>query len=239
MEIGCGTGQLTQDLARTGATIRCLEPGPSLAERARANLSEYSNVEVLTTTFEGYTEDSHSHQTVVSATAFHWVDPSIAFPKAGAVLEAGGHLALMTHLHSREGTHTSRRFAEEVRALHRRLAPEIGDWTFPATDEIQQKVARSEGIETLWAKIERKFADPPDVSHLFEPAIVKTYPWIATYDRSSYVDMLASHSSYALIEDPRRNELLTGIGRLIDEQLPGGVTKQYVTILAIARRRTT
>ncbi|MGN6166831.1 MAG: class I SAM-dependent methyltransferase [Solirubrobacteraceae bacterium] len=236
LEIGCGTGQLTRDLAITGAAIRCVEPGPSLADIARANLTGYANVEVLTTTFEELRDEPGSYRTVVSATAFHWIDPSVAFVKAAALLKAGGQLALMTNIHAAEGTHTDERLAEAVWALHRRLAPEIGDWTFPTADDIERKATPEGGIGALWARVERKLSDPPDVSHLFERPTVKTYPWLARYDRSSYLDMLASQSSYALIEPRRRNELLVGIGQLIDERLTGVVTKQYVTILAIAIR---
>ena len=142
----------------------------------------------------------------------------------------------MTNIHAAEGTHTDERFAEAVSALHRRLAPGIGDWAFPTTADMERKATPEGGIGALWARVERKLSDPPDVSHLFERPTVKTYPWLARYDRSSYLDMLASQSSYALIEATRRNELLAGIGQQIDERLAGVVTKQYVTILAIARR---
>ena len=105
-----------------------------------------------------------------------------------------------------------------------------------AIEILERKATPEGGIGALWARVERKLTDPPDVSQLFERPTVKTYPWLATYDTSSYLDMLASQSSYALIETRRRNELLAGIGQLIDERLAGVVTKQYVTILAIAVR---
>ncbi len=236
LEIGCGTGQLTRELATTGAAICCVEPGASLADIARANLAEYPNVEVIATTFEELRDEPGSYRTVVSATAFHWIEPSVAFVKAAALLKAGGQLALMTNIHAAEGNHADQRIGDAVRALHQRLAPEIGDWTFPTTDDIERKATPEGGIGALWARVERKLSDPPDVSRLFERPTVKTYPWLATYDRSSYLDMLATQSSYALIEASRRNELLAGIGRLIDERLAGVVTKQYVTVLAVATR---
>ena len=85
-------------------------------------------------------------------------------------------------------------------------------------------------------RVERKLADPPPVSQLFDPPLVSTYPWLATYDRQGYLAMLASQSSYALMEPGRREPLLRGIGALIDDFLGGTITKQYVTILAVARR---
>ena len=63
------------------------------------------------------------------------------------------------------------------------------------------------------------------------------YPWLATYDRQGYLEMLHSQSSYALMEPAKREELLGQLGELIDVRLLGTVTKQYITVLAVARRR--
>jgi hypothetical protein len=49
--------------------------------------------------------------------------------------------------------------------------------------------------------------------------------------------MLASQSSYALMEPSRREELVDAIGGLIDNQLGGTVNKEYFTVLAVAGRR--
>ena len=43
LEIGCGTGQLTVDLARRGLDVTAVEIGPALAEVARRNLAPYSH----------------------------------------------------------------------------------------------------------------------------------------------------------------------------------------------------
>ena len=76
---------------------------------------------------------------VVSATAFHWVDPKVSLAKAAVLLSESGWLALITNTHSRGGTHTDERIAEPIRQLHRRQAPEVGDWDFPTAKEIQQR----------------------------------------------------------------------------------------------------
>jgi len=75
-----------------------------------------------------------------------------------------------------------------------------------------------------------------NVAHVFGAPAVKTYPWLATYRTDCYLAMLASQSSYALMATGRRKELLGAIGELVDELLGGAVTKQYVTVLAVARR---
>jgi SAM-dependent methyltransferase len=236
LEIGCGTGQLTRDLAGSGARVVCVEAGSSLAESARANLSRWPNVEVVTTRFEDFDSPTSSFDIVVSATAFHWIDPEVSYAKAATLLDQSGWLALLTNAHSRGGTHTDERIAEPIRHLHRRLAPEVGEWDFPTAEDIRRGAHAGEDIASVWARVERKLSDPPAVDQLFGPPTVKTYPWVVTDDSSAYLAMLASQSSYALLDPVRRDELLTGIGALIDEKLEGTVSKEYVTILAVAAR---
>ena len=220
----------------SGARIVCVEPGTSLAEAARANLSRWPNVGVVTTSFEDFDGPTSSFDVVVSATAFHWVDPHVSYAKAAMLLSERGWLALVTNTHSRGGTHTDERFAEAIRHLHRRLAPEVGDWDFPAAEEIQHRALAGGDIASVWARVERKLSDPPAVGHLFGRPTVKTYPWLATYDKDAYLAMLASQSSYGLMDPARRDELLARIGTLIEEELEGTVSKEYVTVLAIVGR---
>ena len=74
-----------------------------------------------------------------------------------------------------------------------------------------------------------------DIAHLFDPPDVSTYPWVATYDTGTYVAMLSTQSRYALMEPTVRADLLDAMGRLVDAELGGAVTKQYVAVLATAR----
>jgi len=235
LEVGCGTGQLTRQLAPTGAAIHCVEPGPALARLARRNLAGRPNVEITTVAFEDLEARPGSYDVVVSATAFHWVDPTVSFAKAAELLHPGGCLALLTNAHGDGGSHTTASIAGPVAELHRQLAPEVGEWTFPTSEEIRHKAEAGGDVAAVWARLERKLSEYPDVSDLFEPPTVATYPWLATYDRDAYLDVLASQSSYALMDPGRRAELLQGIGRLVDEQLGGVVTKEYVTVLTVAR----
>ncbi len=99
LEIGCGTGQATRALARFGCRIRCLEPGPNLAKLARAKLAAWPDVEVVAEAFESAKELPRSYDAVVSATAFHWIDPQVSYTKAAQLLRPGGQLALLTNAH--------------------------------------------------------------------------------------------------------------------------------------------
>src|SRR6266567_2675260 len=53
VEIGPGTGQATRPLADRGYEIIAIELGQDLADIARQELKDYSNVTVITGNFEG------------------------------------------------------------------------------------------------------------------------------------------------------------------------------------------
>lgn len=237
LEIGPGSGQLTGQLAATGASILAVEPGASMAARCRANLAGHPNIEIVVARFEEAAALPHDLDLVVAATSFHWVDAGLAYPKAAALLRPGGFLALITNAHAADGTDNDERFTHEMREVHRRFAPQLGQWTFPTAQEIERQAMFGGSIADVWARVERKLDRVPEVSGLFSPPRIKCYRWLADYDRDGYIAMLASQSSYALMEPERRNALSEEIGRLVDDVLGGRVTKQYVTVLAVARRR--
>src|SRR5580658_1278748 len=237
LEVGGGTGQLTQSLAVTGATVRSLEPGSNLLALARENLSGTANVEFALSTFEDAEEVAESYDAVVSATAFHWVDPQVGYAKAAHLLKPGGWLGLLSNMHVAGGTDDQ--IADAIQELQERHAPELGRWTFPSIEELEARARAGGDIAATWCRVERKVAEPPDVSHLFGPPTVTTYPWTATYDRDGYVAMLSTQSTYVLMESERREALLADIGTAIDATLGGTITKQYVTVMAISRQTAT
>ena len=76
LEIGCGTGQLTVDLARRGLDVTAVELGPALAAVARRNLAPFPNARVAVAAFEEYAV-AEPVDAVVAATSFHWIAPEV------------------------------------------------------------------------------------------------------------------------------------------------------------------
>jgi SAM-dependent methyltransferase len=235
LEIGCGTGQATRSLAERGCEIHCVELGENLAALARNNLGGYPNVTIEVASFEDADLGSEDFDLVFSATAFHWINPAIGYPKVARVLGPGGHLALVTNAHVAGGTQDF--IADAVQDVHRAIAPEVGPWQFATITEVRERAAGSGDIAELWSRVDRSFVAAPRVDHLFEQPSVSLFPWTAGYDRDGYLAMLATQSIYILMEPERRDELLAGIGQVIDDYLDGHITKQYLAILGTARRR--
>ncbi len=95
VEIGPGTGQATRLLAERGLRVVAVELGANLAARARTNLANFSDVEVVNSSFEAWDAGSARFDSVLSCNAFHWVDPDVRFAKSATMLAPGGHLVVL------------------------------------------------------------------------------------------------------------------------------------------------
>jgi ubiquinone/menaquinone biosynthesis C-methylase UbiE len=94
LEIGCGTGQLTENLERYGFSLTAIDIGPSMIEVARRRF-DGSSIRFQAVSFEDFTSRDSAFDLIVSATAFHWIDPEVRFAKSARLLRSGGWLALL------------------------------------------------------------------------------------------------------------------------------------------------
>jgi SAM-dependent methyltransferase len=219
LEIGCGTGQATLPFARRGYRILCVELGENLAAVARQNLAAYPQVEVQNGAFEEWPVEEDAFDLAIAATAFHWIDPAVAYPKTVRALRSGGAIALFWNLHV-QGDADGGIF-EAVQEVYRREAPEIvgDDRPLPRPDEVP---------ETVRDEIEQ--------TGLFGEVAVLRYVWNVPYDTTSYIDVLDTYSGHRDLESATRARLYRGIARLINTEFHGRITKSYLTLCYIARR---
>jgi SAM-dependent methyltransferase len=110
LEIGCGTGQLTRQLCGRGLDLTAIDIGAALVQAARRNVADAA-VRFQVCSFEEFTA-AGPFDLIVSADAFHWVDPAVGLPKAGQLLRPGGWLALLT---------TGERYPEPLQSQLREL----------------------------------------------------------------------------------------------------------------------
>jgi SAM-dependent methyltransferase len=221
LEIGCGTGQATVPLAERGYRVLCVELGENLAAVARRKLAAYPRAEVLTADFEGWSSQDEIFDLAVSATAFHWLDPAVAYPKVARSLKPGGAVALFWNEHVHSGA--SGGFFESVQRVYEREAPEIvkpeDAGGLPRPEEVPDRTGEIEG------------------SGLFEGVTKRLYRWNETYDAEGYLRVLNTYSGHRGLEEATRERLFRGIAGLIDGEYGGRVVKGYLTTLYVARRR--
>jgi SAM-dependent methyltransferase len=217
LEVGCGTGQATLPFARRGYAMTCLDLGKELAAVAAEKLRPYPQVQIQNVSFEDWPPEPGAFDLVLSATAFHWVPREIGYPKAAQVLNDTGSIAIFANEHP--FPHVG--FFVEAQAIYRQVVPE---WHDPREDP-----PIGEQIKANAVYIDR--------TGLFEPVVVKTYPWSQDYTAAEYLRLLNTYSDHHGLEESRRARLFAGLGEMIENRYGGRVTKEYLAVLYIARKR--
>lgn len=218
LEIGCGTGQATLPLARLGCTIVAVELSPDLAAVARRNLHDFPNVTIEVSPFEDWTPPATPFDLVLSATAFHWIDPDIRVDKTADVLRPGGTLAVIHSEHVAGGTG---RFFIDAQDCYERFDPKTppGLRLTPAAD-----------IPDDSSEFDR--------SQRFGPAQFRRYEWEQAYTTRTYLDLLMTYSGHRALPQPARDGLLACLAGLINRDHNGQISKRYLTQLTLAYKTT-
>ena len=94
VEIGCGTGQATEPILKTGCSVIAVEYGENLASFASQKFEKYKNFRVQNIEFENYHCENNTVDLVYSATAFHWIPEEIGYKKVFNMLKDDGVIAL-------------------------------------------------------------------------------------------------------------------------------------------------
>ena len=127
LEVDCGTGQLTEALVPLGCALTATDLGASMIEVARERVPG-DGVTFQAVAFEDLGASPGSFDLIISAAAFHWIDPEVRFRQAARLLRPGGWLAV---------TGCSEHYDEPLRSALDRLwltrAADDGAWaTRPA-----------------------------------------------------------------------------------------------------------
>ena len=217
LEIGCGTGQATVPFAQRGYSILCVELGEQLAAVAQQNLAGYPTAAVHVGAFETWPTEPGVFDLVTSATAFHWVDPVVGYPKVAEILKPTGALAIFSN--EQVQVAEDRGFFEAVQEVYRRETPELAR-TYQA--------GKVGGDEPWKQKLE--------ATGLFDVIAQRRYLWTVEYDAERYTRLLDTYSDHRNLDASARERLFRGITELITTQYGGRVVKGYLTMLTVARR---
>jgi len=217
VEIGPGTGQLTIPLLDLGCEVTAVELGPRLSHRLRQRTSGRA-VRVVTSAFEDVVLPEDTFDLVVSATAFHWVDPEVGIPKASRLLRPGGWFVLLWNVFG--DLDRSDPFHDALSEMLRRLEPEIAAPMVPG-------VTSPDGHS--WAAV-------IDDHLLFEPAEVDVFRWTGTHSTAELRALFATFSTWISRGPERKELLLDELTRIADEQFDGRVSRPYQTVVVSARK---
>ncbi|MDP3852847.1 bifunctional 2-polyprenyl-6-hydroxyphenol methylase/3-demethylubiquinol 3-O-methyltransferase UbiG [Phenylobacterium sp.] len=183
LEVGCGGGQATGDLAARARHVTALDPGARLVDEARRRVAA-DNVEFVVARFEDYAPDFEGFDLVASAQAWHWIPREIAFSKAAEALAPGGWLAVFGHV----PLPVAGPFEAPFKAAFDRHAP--GVWGQPPPQAAYLPSGPFTGM----------FAG----SALFGPAMHRAYPWTWDLDPETLGRYLRTDSSYHFLVEQSR-----------------------------------
>lgn len=218
LEIGCGTGQATVPFAKRGYSMTCLDIGKELLTRAAQKCISYPKVRFELSSFENWNAAEAVYDLIISATAFHWIPPEIGYPKTAHMLKEDGYLALFWNHHPTPYTG----FFQTVQSIYRDIVPEWG----PASSN--QSI--EERIEQTRVGIAK--------TNLFETVTIHQYLWERDYNTEAYLRLLNTYSDHRQLDESRKFRLFEKIGELIEKKYGGIVTRPYLTVLYIAKKKT-
>ncbi len=216
LEIGCGTGQITVPLAERGVRITALEPGTELAAIARAKLAAYPDAAVVELRFEDYDLPAEPFDLVVSATAFHWVDPRIRVAKSAMALKPGGFLAII-HTHWGVGEERDP-FGTQSQSCYEQWDPETEPgFVLPVIADLPATNAELDD-SPCFGSIEHRLYEQPN-----------------HYSTAGYLDLLRTFSNIQGLAPAAREGLLTCLGQLLDGEFGGKLVRSDTRELWLAR----
>lgn len=216
LEIGCGTGQATVPLAERGCQVVAVELGAELAAVAQRNLARFSDVKVVNAAFESWPLPPEPFDVVLSATAFHWIDPAVRVVKSADALRPGGTLATIDTHHVAGGTEP---FFVAAQDCYERWDP-----------------ATPPGIRLPPADTVPLEGEELTRSGQFDAPQFRLHATDIPYTTASYIDVLLTYSGHRALDPVAQRGLLDCIAGLIDNQHGGQIIKRYLSLLRVARR---
>jgi SAM-dependent methyltransferase len=216
-EIGAGTGTATRRLLKLGANpLLAIEPDGRLATFLRETVPDKA-LTVVVAPFEEVVLQDASFDLGLSATAFHWLAEDLALTKVAKLLRPGGWWAMVWNVFG-----DFRRldpFHEATKALlNGPLSPSAGNGEMPFALDAEARLAA----------LER--------AHAFDNLEHRTSTWSLVLDPDQIVALYATYSNINV--RPDREDVLTELRRLACVEFHGRVTRNLVTSLYVARRRS-
>ena len=219
LEVGCGPGTATTAFAEFGCSIVCVELNPGFCELARRNCKQFQNVVIKQSSFEEWPIEASAFDVVVSALAFHWIQPQVGYPKVAETLRDDGYFVLLWNKEPQPTSEVCQLF-EEIYSQH----------DLPSLGRFETEAAREQMLKEL--------AQPAIDSGVFKEVSSKQVKMEVKYAAEDYLLLLSSFSPYLNLEESRRNSLFAKLRRKINDDLMGIIDLSYISAANIFQKIT-
>ena len=218
LDVGCGTGIASRQMAARGAKVLGVELAPRMAEIARS-----TGIDVEVGAFEEWDAAGRTFDRVASAQAWHWLDLPVATSKAASLLRPGGRLCLFWNAGWQPDD-----LAAALEGVYSEVVPSGGHRVFrgyAANRSIDAKTGLEAELDAVSAT--------SDLGEL----TMRWFPWNRTYDRGEWLEQLRSRSDHTALDPEVLDRLLDGIGAAIDDH-GGRFVMRFETVLITATSST-
>lgn len=211
LDVGCGTGLAGSLFSERGREIVGIEP-----DRRMAQLARRRGLEVEVSLFEEWDPGQRRFDLMISAQAWHWIDPTQGPQKAASALRDGGRAGIFWNVCSPPPA-----VREEIERSYAALAP----------DFFRYSVLLNQGenrVDTVADSLQEhgSFSRP---EHL-------TWHWSRCYTTDEWLEHLITHSDHDALPGERRHPLFLAVIRAF-ERLGGSAEMHFETHLVLATRQ--
>jgi SAM-dependent methyltransferase len=218
-EIGAGTGLATGHLVEAGCAVTAIEPDWRLAAVLQERIGHKSSrLKLVEETFENANLLDQAFDLGIAAMSLHWLDPRAALQKAWRLLRPGGHWAMWWT-----------EFGDPYRIdeFHRK--------TLFLFDELESSPAQGADSRTSFA-LEESARTSELHEAGFRSIAFETIRWSPVFDKKQVLALTATFSPVARLGEAAKGSFLEKLGRVIDDDFGGVVTRNFVTAVYTAVR---
>jgi ubiquinone/menaquinone biosynthesis C-methylase UbiE len=235
LEVGSGTGKLTESLAERGLVVDAVDPGANMIAFARKRVGDAATVEFHLGRFEELAFPEHVFDAVFSAAAFHWIDPEVGWAKVARCLRPGGTLALLMHISYRE-EHTAADDEELHQVFQKYWSEPVGGHPLRDLAALRAGVEeRRENISAVWTWLGHRDLFNADAAHLFDDARLTAEPLAREQTADQLWALFATTSLYPRLDLSSREALEAEV-RAFFEERGGTIQTSELVVLVTARR---
>lgn len=214
LDVGCGTGIAARQFQAAG----CQVLGVDVDERMAA-LARQRGLEVEVAKFEDWDPAGRAFDTVIAGQTWHWIDPAAGATKGVQALRPGGQLALFWNAFQ-----PSPDLSEAFGAVYRRVLPDL--------PMFRREVYAAEAYSGICTRA----CDGMRQTGAFDEPRQWQVEWDRPYTKDEWLDMVPTSGFHTKLEPATLQELLTGLGAVIDAAGGDGFTMHYETVAVTAAR---
>ena len=212
LEIGCGTGKATRQLAARGLQIDCIDPGEHLISIAKKACAQWPAVRFFVGKFEELALSPGSYDLVFAAQAFHWTDPATRWKRSHDYLSIDGSIVLL--------------YNYSVKPV------EGPNW------QLSDLIQRASGGEMVAEDPEEKIREwvaELSSSKLFSAPLIIRERWTRRQDAQSYLGTFQTYSDYMALAPKDQAVISDVIVSAVEKN--GGVWETPFEAVAIHARK--